>query len=178
MIEYQLYCYQHPWLIKEVEKASNLASHRLTNTARLEYQIMNYVGQYLAQDEHNAKNRGYIVKMIYRKVADLLKRNRKEHAVHFADIGFEDDSGEAHEYDPVDTLASIESELITKETVALLAKNDGRRKMILNAWTNGFTNDKALSETLAGFLGGQAEAHRKFIKRFRIECRGILAAAI
>jgi hypothetical protein len=162
--------------MKEVEKASNMAAHRLTSTDRLESEILNYVGKYLAQNESNIKNKNYITKLVYRQLSASLKRNRKEHAIHFADIGCEDDSGELIEYDPIDNLAIVDTELLTKETVNLLAKEDGRRKLILNAWANGNTNDTELSETLAGFLGGQSRGHCKFIQRFRIECRGVLTA--
>lgn len=176
MIEYQLICYRNKWIIEEVYKYSSKISDKVTNTSIVENRILQAVGKYLNEDVSRVKNKAYIIRMIKREAYAALTRNRNEQAVHFADIGYEDDTGEIIEYEPQDVLANVESELDIKETITLLAKDDRRRKLILNAWANGFTNDKALSETLASFLGGQARGHCSFIQRFRIECRGVLSA--
>jgi hypothetical protein len=178
MLENQLVCYQNAWIINEVYKYSTKISNAITNTAIVENRILQKVGKYINEDVSRLENRRYILRMIQKEVYDALKRNRKEHAIHFADISYEDDSGELIEYDPADSLAIVDTELLTKETVALLAKNDGRRNMILNAWANGNTNDTEISDTLASVLGGQSRSHCKFIQRFRTECRSALTAAI
>lgn len=172
----QFGCYEYPWIIQELQRAVDKVSHRVTNTERIERRALTRIGSYLLTGEDTHLNRKHITRLIYQETASALKYSRKEQTVHFADISYEDDYGEIIEFDPVDVLANVESEFFTKETVALLAKNDGRRKMILNAWANGFTNDRALSETLAGFFGGQARGHCSYIQRFRIECRGVLSA--
>lgn len=174
MIEYQLICYRNKWIADEVYKYSAKISSKVTDTSIVENRIMQAVGKYLTEDVTRIKNRAYILKMIQREAYAALKRNRNEHAVHFADIGYEDDTGEIIEYEPTDVLANVESDFSAKETITLLAKDDRKRSLILNAWANGFTNDKALSETLASFFGGQARSHRIYIQRFRIECRTTL----
>lgn len=176
MIEYQLICYRNKWIVEEVYKYSSKVADRVTNTSIVEHRILQAVGKYLNEDISRIKNRSYILKLIQREAYAALKRNRKEHAIHFADIGYEDDTGETIEYEPLDVLANVESDFSAKETITLLAKDDRKRSLILNAWANGFTNDTELSDTLASVLGGQARSHCKFIQRFRIECRGVLSA--
>lgn len=178
VVDYQINCYKHRWILDEVQGAVNQVFWKLTDLDRLQNDILNYVGAYLAQDETNERNKMFVRKLIYRKLNSSLKRNQKEHTIHFANLGIEDDSGELIEYEPVDVLANVDSALEIKETITLLAKDDRRRELILNAWANGITNDTELSDTLAGVLGGQSRSHCKFIQRFRIECRSVLTAAI
>lgn len=178
MIDYQLISYQHSWILNEVYKASDKLRGRLTNTSLFESRALNKIGKYLSIEETNVKNRRYITRMVHREAADaLIRKNKKEYSTNFSDIGHENDDGEYVEYEPIDVLANVESEVIgIKETITLLAKGDRRRELILNAWANGFTNDKEISHTLASVLSGNAESHRKFILRFKTECRGVLSA--
>lgn len=172
MLYRQTISYQHSWILDEVYKASDKLQSKLTNTANFEQRVFEKIGKYLLLDDGNARNKKYITRMIYREMADALTRKtRKEHAIKFSEVGFDDEEGQAIEYEPQDTLASVETDLEIKETITLLAKDDRRRELILTEWANGCTNDTELSETLASFLGGQPRSHCKFIQRFRIECQ-------
>ena len=73
-----------------------------------------------------------------------------------------------------DDTIDVAGDVVTKETAALLAKGDQRRMAILNAWLDGLNNDSQLSSLLAQRLGGKRESHRKFITRFRYECKEAL----
>ncbi|HEX3072387.1 MAG TPA: hypothetical protein VHP30_02125, partial [Ignavibacteriales bacterium] len=158
--------------------AVNQVFWKLTDLDRLENDILNYVGAYLLQNEANSKNKSFIKKLIYRRASASVKRNQKERIVHFADLGFEDDSGEIVEFDPVDVLANVDArDVITKETTTLLAKDDRRKEFVLNAWLAGFSNDSELSFVLADeFKDTQPSGHRSFIKRFRNDCRTSLSS--
>ena len=130
------------------------------------------------KDPRNINHKRYLSKIIAQQISVAKKKYGTQKVVFLADLSHDDEEGHAIEYEPVDVLANVEYGLEIKETITLLAKDDRRRKMILNAWANGNTNDTELSETLAGFLGGQSRGHCKFIQRFRIECRSVLTAAI
>lgn len=177
MLDNQIISYQHSWILDEVYKASDRLQSRITNTVAFEARLMNKIGKYITQDQRNIKNKRYIILMIHREIADaLIRRTRKEYAIKFSEVSFNDEEGQSIEYEPVDVLANVEHGLEIKETITLLAKDDRRRNLILNAWANGNTNDTELSDTLASVLGGQPRTHCKFIQRFRIECRGVLTA--
>ena len=171
-------CYKHEWILHEARFAISRNESMVTNTDKLENNIMNRVGKYLSEDKLRIKNRRYIRRLIYQEIKMALLRFRKEESVHFSAIQFENLDGETVEYEPASTLASVESGIELKETIELLAQNDRRRELILNAWANGYTDDREISGTLASTLGGKSESHRKFIQRFKIDCREKLATAI
>ena len=68
---------------------------------------------------------------------------------------------------------STEHDVLFKERVTLLAQGNPKKQTILLQWSKG-TEDKAISELLAQLYGGKAESHRKFIQRFKTECRNQL----
>lgn len=177
MVITQTECYKQPWLLREIRKAVDAISSRVSNTDRVESRIMNHVGQYLLVNANNIQNKRYIRRLIYQEVHYALHRVRKEQATHLEDLTTSNEEGQAVEYEPVDVLANVASgQLELKETITLLAKDDRRRKMILTEWMNGNTNDSDISSILADTLGGQARSHRIFVQRYRIECRTELTA--
>lgn len=177
MLVNQEVCYSHPGIIKEVFDLTSEAASIVTDTSRLENDILNDIGSYLMKDPNNYKKRRYIRRIINSKISVAKRRNKLEQATSLSDESFEDDEGQAVEYEPEDVLADINSgNLEVKETIALLAQNDRRRNLILNAWTKGYTDDRELSSILADTLGGNSESHRKFIHRFRNSCRTQLYA--
>ena len=82
-------------------------------------------------------------------------------------------------YEIADTSINIENDVLDKldiqEKITLLAQGDLRKELILNAWTDGVTNDLELSRMLAHSTGGSVETHRKYIQRFRMKCQTKLA---
>lgn len=178
MLEYQIHCYQKKWVLDAIINAVDKVSCEVTNTYLMEGQVMNYVGRYIAEHDIEAKNKKYITRLIYQKIHRLKTQYRSQHVTHFADLGFEDDSGELVEFDPVDVLANVDADsIITKETTTLLAKDDRRKEFVLNAWLVGFSNDSELSLVLADeFNDTQPSGHRSFIKRFRNDCRTLLSS--
>ncbi|MBO0602742.1 hypothetical protein I2483_13825 [Sporosarcina sp. E16_3] len=177
MIEYEVHSYSEKWVVDTVQRAVETIAHQLTDTAKVERRTLIKVGRYLAMDEGNKRNRGHIGRLIFREVNDALKRNRREHAEHLADLTSSDEEGQAIEYEPQDVLANVNSRnLEIKETINLLAKEDRRKEFVLNAWADGYTDDTEISHILADVFTGQATGHLSFIKRFRKTCRTVLTA--
>lgn len=177
MVDRQIECYKHPGIIKEVFDSVGRVASQVTNTARLESDILNDIGGYILKHPDNYRKKRYIRRIIHSKISVAKRRNRLELASFLIDEATEDNEGQAIEYEPEDVLANVASaELEIKETITLLAKDDRRRTTILTEWMNGNTNDTDISSILADTIGGQARSHRIFIQRFRIECRTELTA--
>lgn len=180
MVNKQSECYKHPDIIREVFNSTNRVASLISNTARLENDILNDIGIYLLKDPDNYRKRRYIRRIIHSKISVAKRRNRREHAEHLADLTSSNEEGQAVEYEPEDVLANVNSRnLEFEETITLLAKDDRRREIILNAWADGYTDDTEISHILADVLTGKSTGHLSFIKRFRKECRaGLTAQAI
>lgn len=177
MIELQTICYSVSWITKEVHEAVSRVSHMISDTARLEDSIISDIGQYLNKEGRNVRNRRYIRRIIYSKISVAKRRNRAEIASFLHDEGYAGEDGTHVEYEPVDDLAVVNSDkLELKETVALLAQGDDRKKFILKAWANGYHNDKELSSILADTFGGKAPSQRIYIQRFRNDCQAKISA--
>lgn len=71
----------------------------------------------------------------------------------------------------IDRIIEAEENIELKQKISVLANGDRKKELILTAWANGLTNDLELSRLLAQSLGGKAEAHRKYIARFRAKCQ-------
>ena len=176
MLEYELHSYKEKWVVDTVSRAVETIAHQITDTTKVERRVMIQVGNYISKDVRNKNNRMFIRRIIFREINAALKRNRREYAEHLADLTSSDEEGQAIEYEPADTLASVDSDLIVKETITLLAKDDRRKELVLNAWANGYTDDTEISHILADVFTGQATGHLSFIKRFRKTCRTELTA--
>jgi len=177
MTDKQFECYQYPWILSELQRAVSRVSHQVANTERIERRATARIGEYLKSGEGTYLNRKHITRLIYQETSFALKHSRREYAMHLADLTLDDGEGQAIEYDPEDVLADSNSgALELEETITLLAKDDRRNKMILNAWANGHTEAKEISCILADALGGNSESHRKHIQRFKKSCRTELTA--
>src|SRR5699024_9902906 len=113
-----------------------------------------------------------------RNVGEFLSTYRTEQSIPFSVIASCDEEDEDKQlgFDEVDVLANVESDVIAKEMTALLAQDDHRKKVILGNWILGNDNNSDISRLLAQTFGGNEEAHRKFIQRFRKDCRESLTA--
>lgn len=170
-------CYKYRWIIQELQRAVNRVSSQVSDTARIERRALQRVGEYLATHEEAFRNKKHITRLIYQETAFAINHSRRELAVSFEEITFEDKDGQTVEYEPLDVLANVASgNLEIKETITLLAKDDRRKEFVLNAWANGYKDDTEISHILADVFTGQATGHLSFIKRFRKVCRTELTA--
>lgn len=172
--------YEIPWLINLIQMECGRTC--VVRTDLLEARVIEAIGKYLLEGEHRKRNKRFLRRLVFEKVITWSKLYKREEVVYFSDMALDDEEGNKEEFEPEDVLANIEGMLELeekqKEMVTLLAQNDHRRKLILTAWTKGFTNNLELSGILADTLGGKSESHRKFIQRFENEVAELSAQAI
>lgn len=179
-MNYEELIYRERWLIEEVYRASDEILKDVSNTASFEKRVITKLVRFLELSNGNLTSRKYLKLIIRKELSSYMKmRYRKEMAVKFGEIdSAEDSEGNVIEYEPPDTLASVESGLEIKETIDLLAKDDRKKRFVLSEWANGNFNDSEISGMLAHTFGGNAASHRIFIQRFRTFCQRELATAI
>lgn len=170
--------YEIDWLVEYIYRESDKLIHKITDTTIFEDRCIKDIGNYLAMDEKNRRNKNYLIRLVKRKVQEAENGFKKEESDLLSDYTYIDDDGDERELEPEDVLANVESEVITKETIDLLAQGDRRKTKILEGWAIGNTNDKQVSRMLAHTLGGTIESHRKYIQRFRNKCGEQLSAAV
>lgn len=168
--------YEIPWLIEYVHRKCE--STRVVNTDKLEDRVIGKLADFIRRYPEQRGNRKTLSRWTDKYVAYLSSEKfRNDQSSLFSEIVTKDDEGKEAEYEPVDVLANVESEVVAKRTIDLLAQADRRKLVILNEWANGNTIDSDISLALAREIGGNPESHRKAIHRFRIECRRALDCA-
>ena len=170
--------YENDWIIRKVYEVSDGLRSLVADQTKFEERCINKVAEYLSGDKERINHRRYIERLIYREASSYKDRGKKEDAELFTTLATFGDDGELIEFDPEDVLADVEGEVLTKETVALLAQDDRRKELIVGSWKLGIDNNSEISRLLAQSIGGNPESHRKFIQRFRADCREMLATAI
>lgn len=172
--------YEINWLIERVYRESDKLLNKISDTSKFEERCINSIGEYLSLSEDNKRNKRYLIRLIDRKVKEAISTTSfsKEESIYYEDTIFRTGYDEDEiEFEPEDPLARVEDEVIANETIALLAQDD-RSEKVLEAWSIGNTNSSEISSSLARTIGGNPESHRKFIQRFKIDCREKLATAI
>ena len=173
-----LIVYENGWIIQRIYEVSDRIRDKLTDQTLFEERCIKRITDYLLICETNKRNKRYIERLINEVASAVIERNRNEYAELFSELSTESEEDKEMEYEPIDVLADVESEVIKRETVTLLAENDCRRLTVLEGWAIGNTNDNQISRALARTYGGNPESHRKFIQRFRLRCREQMSAAI
>lgn len=123
-----------------------------------------------------------IMNVIQREKNDFLKRRKRKLNTSSLDEPIKQKDGSETFIEVTDVLADVENKIIEdesiKEKVALLAKGDQRKMVILKAWIDGEFNDTKLAKDLATLFPDVKESgHRRTIQRFREECKRRLATA-
>lgn len=123
-----------------------------------------------------------IISVIQREKNDFLKRRKRKLNVSSLDEPIKQKDGSETFIEVPDVLADVENKIIEdesiKEKVALLAKGDQRKMVILKAWIDGEFNDTKLAKDLVNLFPDVKESgHRRAIQRFREECKRRLATA-
>ncbi len=159
--------------IPYVQRESQRIAHLVPDQTSFEQRCLNSIGYWLERYEGNGRSKKALIqRIIVRERNKYLKASRKEAALSIE--GMRDDGNVS--WEPHDSLATIDDGLMAKEKIALLAQNDLRKKVILECWTDGFTNTTEISALLAQRFGGNSETHRKFIRRFQLHCQRELTA--
>lgn len=177
MLEINLIVYENEWIVERVHQVSDRIRDKLVDQTLFEDRCIKRIAEYLVISETHIRNRRYIDRLINEVATDAVNvRYRKEYGTTFSDMITTGEDGEDIEYEPIDVLANVESEIMAKEMIALLAKDDHRKKEILGYWAIGNTNNAYISRSLARTFGGNMESHRKAINRFRKECHDLITA--
>src|SRR5690625_1135804 len=178
MINTSLIVYENDLIIRRIYEVADGLRTVIVDQTKFEERCINRVARYLNGDKSRTSHRNYIERLIQQEASDYRRRGKKEDAELFTTLATFGDDGEEIEYEPEDVLADVEGEVIAKETAALLAQDDRRKELIVGSWTIGNDNNSEISRLLAQSIGGNSESHRKFIQRFRADCREMLATAI
>lgn len=165
--------YQNSNLLNKIYAAVDGARERISNTAKLEESIMKRIIRYANNDDSKLNHVNILTKFIYEEVARQSKRDEKSSYALYDDLTYYGDDGSEVTFEPIDEVTDVLSEITRNETIAELSR-DSRRQLILQMWSIGYTNDEAASREVAAVLGGSASSHRRFIQRFRDECRTAL----
>lgn len=133
-------------------------------------------------DQKKGNVSSLIMNVIQREKNDFLKRRKRKLNVSSLDEPIKQKDGSETFIEVPDVLADVENKIIEdesiKEKVALLAKGDQRKMVILKAWIDGEFNDTKLAKDLATLFPDVKESgHRRTIQRFREECKRRLATA-
>lgn len=169
-----------PEVIKLVTSASERIWYKVPDVTSFEMTCYRNIGKALMETEVKSIG-GIATRIISRAIAWHIKHRGSEIIPSIESLAAVDDEGSEGPYEIIDELAVVDREMLREETynenVALLAKDDVRKKIVLKAWISGFNNATELSGVLANTFGGKAESHRKFIQRFQRECEKHLGVA-
>ena len=174
--------YYNNSLLDSIVKAIDSARNDVTNTALLEDRVFKRLARYIDGNYEKSRHTKTIMRMVHETIKQYKEDYKNERYQFFNEVfareGEAGDKDEEYTLEPEDVLADVESEVIAKEMTVLLAQDDHRKKVILGNWINGNDNTSDIARLLAQTIGGNVEAHRKYIQRFRKECRDKLATAI
>src|SRR5699024_2615715 len=170
---------KHKEVVELVQEASDRIWHSLPDVTSFEHTCFTNIGRELLKGEVKSV-RAMAIHYIRRAEARHLKITKYERPDFFSEVGTtgKEEGEEVLDFEHEDVLADVEKEVMVKEMTALLAQDDHRKKMILGSWSDGNDNNSTISNLLAQTLGGKSESHRKYIQRFRKDCREILSTAI
>lgn len=174
----------YPKIVEIVEEVSERIWYKLSDPSSFEYACYTAIGQAIMKSNEVRSVEGLARYIANRMAAKMIKerdrRKNKIGIVYFDDIDLNknDKNAEKMKFEPEDTSTDVESEVIAKEMAALLGQGDQRKIIILGNWINGNFNDSDISRSLGRMLNGNTESHRKFITRFRGECRKRIATVV
>lgn len=168
--------YENPKLMGLVQSVSRQIELVVRDVTSFEYEcyrkLTNTFEKYEKRGEEIRSELALAHRVVREVRNDFLKRRKLEQVSYFEDFAME---GKTYEIPDANRFEEgIEEQESLHEKIALLAQGDRKKEMILSAWVNG-TNDSDISILLAQELGGKAESHRTYIKRFRAKCKDVLA---
>lgn len=128
--------YELPWLIKLIYRESDKLLAKVVDPTQFEERCLKDIGDYLSECASHKINKNYLIRLVNRKYAEAIKRHKKEESYNISDINYTNEDGEELEYELADALADIESEVLAKEMIALLARGNQRDEIIAKSWAD------------------------------------------
>lgn len=158
-----------PYIHHESERIAGIVPDQTS----FEQRTLLSIGYWLDRYRENGRDkRALIQRIIKRESITYLKQTKRATALSIEGMR---DEGKAS-WEPEDVLSDVEGAILLKEKTALLSQGDLRKEMILTNWSRGCTNMSEIAMLLSQHFGGNIEAHRKFIRRFRLNCQRVLAS--
>lgn len=160
-----------------IERASVEVEPFLDDFTKFDCRVLREINRQLSTFEHGkhdflamaktiiSQSKARFIRRDSRKRESLVSMNALE-GTGEEDLGFQFQSS-----------SNVEDDISFKERVTLLAQGNPKKQTVLLQWSKG-AEDKAISELLAQLYGGKAESHRKFVQRFKTECRARLEAEL
>lgn len=170
--------YENEWILQKIYEVSDRIRTKVADQTKFEDRCMKRIGEYILKGDDKKRNKNYIVKLINEVAKTVIKRNKKEYVTLISELTREDDEGNKIKFEPIDVITDVESEVMKKETIALLAQGDPKKAAILAMWALGNTNNSYISRTLACSFGGNPESYRKIVRNFRKDCQKILTEMV
>lgn len=167
-------------VVRLVERASETIWYRLPDVTSFEHTCYINIGKELMRKEVTSVA-AMATHYINRAAARHLNRSKYEPPKSFGELEENNDRGEKDSmYEVEDVLVNVEEDFVysehKKKVTDLLVQDDYLKRLILNAWQNGFTNTSELSSILVDTYGEKSfAAYRKCIQRFKIECEKLVA---
>jgi DNA-directed RNA polymerase specialized sigma subunit len=162
--------------INPLIERTSLEIERLTDDAtkfdcRMIYKLKKLIEKFDATKGHDFLSSAKA--LITQEKSDFMKRRkRKREDVSMSALEGESEEDLGYQFESKE---NTEHDVLFKERVTLLAQGNPKRQMVLIQWSKG-ADDKSISVMLAHHFGGKAESHRKFVTRFKTECRDRLTA--
>lgn len=167
--------YRDSGTINYIHKVVDEVSGYIENTEKLEENIFSQLVKYFEHEVHRSWKRiKYLIDREVKKARERFGMNLKL----FSELSTKNEEGSELTFDPEDELALISRKVEAKEDIkkVISLATDDRKKIALNGLMDGDTVTK-VSETLQRLYGGNSETHRKFITRFKKDCRNAVNVA-
>ena len=169
-----------PEVIKLVNEASERIWHKVSDVTSFEHTCYRNIGIALVKEKVKSVG-GIATRIITRAEAWHVKNRGCEQIQSLESLAGLDDEGKDKPFEIIDVLADVERYVIGdirhKEIASFLAEGDDLKAEILNAWTDGYTNDTELSRVLANSFDMKSTGIRREIQRFKTACKKRLLAA-
>ncbi|MEV2911311.1 hypothetical protein ABNF65_22555 [Paenibacillus larvae] len=174
----KLGCEKSLWKIKaeligEIHKMSNYNWHSIRNEAKFEESCFTRIDSAVRAFD---PKKGNFYNLAMFKINSCLKESRKRFSETPVVISLSEKRSEVElESTVVDESAIIDDRLMVNEKIALIAKGDPRKEMILKLWASGVNETKYIARVIAKNQGGKISSHLSYVHRFRARCRRALA---
>lgn len=160
-------------LIDEIHKMSNHNWHSIRNEAKFEESCFTRIDSAVRAFD---PRKGNFYNLAMFKINSCLKESRKRFSEAPVVISLSEKPSEIElESTIIDDSAVIDDRLMVNEKIALLAKGDPRKEMILKLWASGVNKTKYIAGVIAKNQGGNISSNETYIHRFRARCRRALA---
>lgn len=170
--------YENERIVRIVSDALYSVEHHFSDITKIERRIYNNIIRTSRNKAINKLANGFVRRLVMKEVTSMINGERYSvgELTRFCELDGEDEEGSEMNYEPVDDNNSTgEDNLSFYELIKrIVPTGDERRRIIVEEWSYGNTNDRDIARLLEEQLGGKLKTHVTFITRYRNECKEIL----